>query len=176
MSRANIISVIGCLGFAITMGCVDTPAPDTAEKAAQPLPPAQADVVSEQATSDAVSNTEYTLHWCDRASPSVAVSKSIWCEACSKSDAEDCAQKWAGITAENFCDASISTSGGAADCSPSNYDGGTCVDTTSSGTTSEVQFGSDTACGTWPFRHAKWRVTYNVTGYCGYPCSELVSF
>jgi hypothetical protein len=173
MSRANIICVM-CLGFVLTMGCVDAPPPDVVDKAAEQAPPAQTDVPLEQATTDAVSS-EYTLHWCDRASPTVSVSKTIWCESCNKSDAEDCAKKWAGITAVNFCDANISTSGGAADCAPSDYDGGTCVDETSEGITSSVQFGSDTACGIWPFRHAKWRVTYNVTGYCGYPCSELIS-
>lgn len=175
MSRANIFCVTSCLGLAITIGCVDAPAPDTVDKAVQPLPPAQTDVVSEQATSDVVSS-DYTLHWCDAASPSVAVSKSIQCESCNQNDAEDCAEKWANIVAENFCDANISTAGGAADCSPFDYDGGTCVDTNSStGITDELQFGSDTACGTWPFRHAKWRVVYKVSGSCGYPCSELIS-
>jgi hypothetical protein len=175
MSRANSIGVIGCLGVAFMIGCVDPAAPDVADKAAQSLPPAQTDAVSEQATADVVSS-EYTLHWCDAASPAVAVSKSIQCESCSQNDAEDCARKWAFIVAENFCDASISTSGGAAACSPFDYDGGTCVDTNSStGITSSVQFGSDTACGTWPFRHAKWRVVYKVSGSCGYPCSELIS-
>jgi hypothetical protein len=174
MSRVNIIGVMGCLGFAVTIGCVDSPAPEAADRAAQLAPPAQTDTLHEQATSEVLADSDYTLHWCDPASPSVGVSKSIFCEACSKSEAEDCAQKWAGITAGDFCDGAISTAGGAADCAPAHYDGGTCVDTTSSGITSEVQFGSDTACGVWPFRHAKWRVTYNVTGDCGYPCSEAI--
>jgi hypothetical protein len=126
------------------------------------------------ATGSVTPNSDYTLHWCDRASPTTAVSKSIWCRTCNKSDAEDCARAWAFTTAHNYCDDHLSTAGGAADCAPGNYDGGFCVDTTSEGITSSTQVGSDTACGVWPFRHAEWKVTYNVTGYCGYPCSQAI--
>jgi len=118
--------------------------------------------------------SEASITWCTPASPTVTVSKSIWCESCNKNDAEDCARQWANTVANDFCEANISSSGGTSACSPATYTGDICVDNTSSGVTSRVQFGSDTACGTWPFRHAKWRVTYRVAGNCGYRCRSFI--
>ena len=123
-------------------------------------------------TPAAVFEIENDAHWCTRASPSVAVSKSIWCESCNRNDAEDCAREWAGITAGDFCEGQLDEADGPDACEPALYDDGICVDTTSSGVVTSCQHGSDTACGTWPFRHAKWRVTYNKTGFCGFSCKE----
>jgi len=117
-----------------------------------------------------VAASEVGFEWCHPESPHVAVSKTVWCQTCNKSDAEDCARQWAFTNSKTYCATRISTSDGASACAPDSFDGTLCVDTTSQGVTSSVQVGSDTACGVWPFRHAEWKVTYNVTGDCGYTC------
>jgi hypothetical protein len=122
------------------------------------------------ATGPAALASESSVEWCTPESPLVAVSKNIWCQSCNKKDAEDCARQWAFTTAKDFCATQISTSDGADACAPESFTGALCVDTTSQGITCSVQVGSDTACGIWPGRHAAWKVTYNVTGNCGYSC------
>jgi hypothetical protein len=117
-----------------------------------------------------IAASESSVEWCTPASPHVPVSKSIWCQMCNKNDAEDCARQWAFSTADDFCATQISTSDGDEACAPDSFTGDLCVDTSSQGVTSSVQVGSDTACGVWPFRHAAWKVTYNVTGNCGFSC------
>jgi hypothetical protein len=127
--------------------------------------------VSDEAATDAVDialMSEYTLNWCEAVGPSV--SKTIWATSCSKSTAKDTARSWAISLADDTCEATISTAGGAAACAPDNFSGGVCV--TGGGTwTSVVETGSDTACGIWPFRSAKWKATYAYTGDCGYNCA-----
>jgi hypothetical protein len=117
-----------------------------------------------------IAASETGFEWCTPASPREPVSKSIWCRTCNKNDAEDCARQWAFSTADDYCGTQISTSDGDDACAPDSFTGDLCVDTTSQGVTSSVQIGDDTACGIWPFRHAEWKVTYNVTGNCGYSC------
>lgn len=121
-----------------------------------------------------VMHSESSVSWCTPASPTVSVSKTIWCESCNKNDAEDCARQWANTVAINYCETQISSSGGDSACAPATYTDDICVDDTSSGVTRREQVGSDTACGTWPFRHAMWRVTYRVSGNCGYSCRSFI--
>ncbi len=149
MSKSILLSLSSCLVLALGASCMDQAVPAPVE-----------------ATAESASS----VTWCTPASPTEFVSKSIWCEMCNRNDAEDCARKWARTVANNYCETQISSADGDDACDPATYTDDICVDDTSSGVTSSVQFGSDTACGVWPFRHAQWRVTYRVSGNCGYSC------
>jgi len=153
MSKSILRFLSSCLILALGAGCTN-------------------EVVS--APNEASVDSASTVSWCTPASPTEFVSKSIWCESCSRNDAEDCARQWANTVANNYCETQISSSDGDDACDPATYTDDICVDDTSTGVTSSVQFGSDTACGVWPARHAKWRVTYRVSGNCGYSCREEI--
>src|SRR5262245_58007410 len=125
MSNSIIFSLSG-LVLSLGVGCTDEAVPAPVESTVE-------------------SASSFT--WCTPASPTELVSKSIWCESCNRNDAEDCARQWANTVAIDYCETQISSSGGNAACAPADYTDDICVDDTSSGVTSSVQFGSDTACG-----------------------------
>lgn len=119
--------------------------------------------------------SEYTLNYCAGVGP--YVSKTIWAKSCSKSSAEDTARYWAAKLAGDDCDTHLDIDDGDDVCDPHIFRGSICVDDTFSGVTHRCQVGSDTACGVWPFRHAKWKVTYRYSGDCGFNCrTSVMSF
>lgn len=130
--------------------------------------------VSDPAPEEGVVESAATVSWCTPASPTEFVSRTVTCEGCNRNDVEACARAEANSRANDYCETQIPNSGGDAACDPAAYTNDICVDDTSTGVTSSVQFGSDTACGIWPFRHAKWRVSYRVSGDCGYFCREEI--
>lgn len=115
---------------------------------------------------------EYTLNYCSGVGPSV--SRSIWAKACNKNDATETADYWSGVKAAEYCAANVVGTGGDWACGSGRYTGGTCLADKSDRITHQCQVGSDTACGIFPFRHAKWKVTSETSGECGYNCRSSV--
>lgn len=157
MSRVIQLSVATLFATIGGVGCVSPEGPPE-------VSPPESSIVS----------AEYGFSYCSGKIPSVPVSRTVTCTGCNHANTEDCARSAASANAHGFCDTQLSLAGGAAACAPDSFDGTLCIDTSSAGVTAAVQFGSDTACGTWPFRHAMWRVTYNVTGDCGFTCRSSV--
>lgn len=161
MTSTLVLSLTSCL--AIVVGCAETveQPPDIADPDESGVATLEDGVIQE---------TGFT--WCAAASPRKVVSRTVSCTGCNQNDVEACARSAANSAAIDVCEGLIPNSGGDAACGDALYQDDICVDDDASGVTSSVHTGSETACGTWPFRHAKWRVTYQVSGDCGYFCRD----
>lgn len=146
----TLLLLLSCL--ALALGCTD-------RNLADPLVEDEVGVIESA-----------SVLFCAGATPVDLVNRTGTCEGCNRFDVEMCAATAASNSANANCASRIPADGGDAACDPHDYAGGICVDTTVTGVTSAVQFGSETACGIWPARHAKWRITFRVAGECGYRC------
>jgi hypothetical protein len=100
--------------------------------------------------------------------------RAVIARSCNRQTALNDARSWAVRLALDECDTEINHGNGPSVCNSVSsiwsYTEDTCAYNSTGSYTSIVQQGSSTACGIWPFRHARWSAVYDVTVSCGFYC------